>query len=54
MNKTKPPPRRTGAPKPAEDVRGHDPAAPDDADHARISRQDHEKGRPKNSGREGA
>jgi hypothetical protein len=53
MNKTKPAPRPTGAPKPAEDVRGHDPAA-DDTDHARISRQDHEKGRPKNSGREGA
>lgn len=47
-----PPPK--SAPKPAEDIRKPDPTAPDEEDHSRIARQDLEKGRPKNSGREGA
>lgn len=47
-------PGRKPAPKPAEDVRRPDPTAPDEEDHIRIVRQDLEKGRPKNSGREGA
>ncbi|BBK34611.1 hypothetical protein EDC65_2899 [Stella humosa] len=41
-------------PKPAEDVPGHDHTVPDEDDHRQISRNDLEKGRPKNTGREGA
>ena len=48
--KQQPPP----PPKPAEKVRGEDPNVPDEDDHRRISRHDLEKGRPKNTGREGA
>lgn len=57
--KPRPDPAKAGdkpahPPKPAEDVRRHDPSAPDEEDHRTISRHDLEKGRPKNTGREGA
>ncbi len=55
-NATKPPPapKPDQAPKPAEEIRRHDPDAPDEEEHQQVSRRDLEKGRPTNTGRAGA